>query len=498
VAREALVVVDFGSSAVKVDAVSLEGELVAGERWRPRLLVDEALPFIVEHDPREIEAKLFSSVRAVAGEAASRGYRVVGLGCASQRYNLVLLDKERRAIRVSPNVDSRGFAVSRAVGEVEAHELYRVTGLYPPHLFTPMRLEWFRENDPEALSKASKILTIHDWLVHLLTGELVTDPTMAASTMLFDLYKGAWSRKALEIFQLDSGALPEVVPTGSVAGSLSRDVAQALGLPEGLPVVACGGDSQASLVTAGRLEPGDVGVVTGYTVPVFMGAGGGAADESRRVWFTLHAEPGVRLAECNAGPLGKLFEWFLRAFGVPGYEELERLAARSPVGSRGVRMRLYPSVMDASRLGERDVRGFVELPPLVLPGSEGAELPDLARGLFEFVAMSIRANVELAARVCGRRPGAVKMVGGLTRLRLLKEMLPHVLRSPLVAAARYYSGSLGCAVMAASALGYYRDWWEAAAAMSPLERLSPDEALAAEYQAVYTSWEDFYMRFEVV
>ncbi|MCC6059877.1 MAG: hypothetical protein LM563_06500 [Thermofilum sp.] len=129
---------------------------------------------------------------------------------------------------------------------------------------------------------------------------------------------------------------------------------------------------------------------------------------------------------------------------------------------------------------------------------EGAELPDLARGLFEFVAMSIRANVELAARVCGRRPGAVKMVGGLTRLRLLKEMLPHVLRSPLVAAARYYSGSLGCAVMAASALGYYRDWWEAAAAMSPLERLSPDEALAAEYQAVYTSWEDFYMRFEVV
>jgi len=82
------------------------------------------------------------------------------------------------------------------------------------------------------------------------------------------------------------------------------------------------------------------------------------------------------------GALGKLFEWFLRAFGVPGYEELERLAARSPVGSRGVRMRLYPSVMDASRLGERDVRDFVELPPLVLPGSEGAELLGPGQGAF--------------------------------------------------------------------------------------------------------------------
>ena len=497
-AREALIVVDFGSSAVKVDAVSLEGELVAWERWRPRLLVDEVLPFIVDYDPREIEEGLFSSVRAVAREAGSRGYKVVGLGCTSQRYNMVLLDGERRAIRVSPNMDSRGFAASRTLEEVEAQELYRATGLYPPQLFTPMRLEWFRENDPETFSRVSKILTIHDWLVLLLTGELATDPTMAAGTMLFDLDSGAWCRRALEIFQLDPGALPDVVPTGSVVGALSREAAQALGLPEGLPVVACGGDSQASLVTTGRLEPGDAGVVAGYTVPTFMHAGRGVVDESRRVWYTLHAEPGVKLVECNAGPLGKLFEWFLKAFKVPSYEELEKLAALSPIGSRGVRMRLYPSVMDAGRLGERDVRGFVELPPLVLPGAEGAELSDLARGLFEFVAMSIRANVEVAARVCGRKPGAVKLVGGLTRLKLLKEMLPHVLRSPLVVAKRHYSGSLGCAVMAAAALGYYRDWWEAAAAMSPLEHLSPDSALAAEYQTVYISWEGFYTRFEAV
>uniref|UniRef100_A0A7C4FEY8 Carbohydrate kinase n=1 Tax=Thermofilum pendens TaxID=2269 RepID=A0A7C4FEY8_THEPE len=495
-AREAFIVVDFGSSAVKVEAVSLEGELVAGERWRPRLLFDEVLPFIVEHDPREIEERLLSSIRAVAGEAGSRGYRIAGLGCTSQRYNMVLLDREHRAVKVSPNVDSRGFVVSKTLDEAEAQELYRATGLYPPQLFTPMRLEWFRENDPDLLSRISKVLAIHDWLVYLLSGELATDPTMAASTMLFDLDRGAWSHRALEIFELDPEALPDVVPAGSVIGSVSRDIARALGLPEGLPVIACGGDSQASLVATGRFEPGDTGVVAGYTVPIFMGVERGAADESRRVWFTLHAEPGIKLLECNAGPLGKLFEWFIKAFRVSGYEELERLASLSSIGSRGVRMRLYPSVMDASRLGERDVRGFVELPPLVLPGAEGVELSDLTRGLFEFVAMSIRANVEVAAQVCGRRPGVVRLVGGLTRLKLLKEMLPHVLRSPLAVATRYYSGSLGCAVMAAASLGYYRDWWEAAAAMSPLERLSPDDALASDYQAVYTSWEGFYMRLE--
>uniref|UniRef100_A0A7C3SP83 Carbohydrate kinase FGGY C-terminal domain-containing protein n=1 Tax=Thermofilum pendens TaxID=2269 RepID=A0A7C3SP83_THEPE len=289
-----------------------------------------------------------------------------------------------------------------------------------------------------------------------------------------------------------------MVPAGSVVGGVSRGVAQTLNLPEGLPVIACGGDSQASLVATGRFEPGDVGVVAGYTVPIFMGVERGVADEAKRVWFTLHAEPGVKLVECNAGPLGKLFEWFVKAFRVSGYEELEKLASLSPIGSRGVRVRLYPSVMDASRLSERDVRGFVVLPPLVLPGAEGAELSDLSRGLFEFVAMSIRANIELAAQVCGRRPGVVRLVGGLTRLRLLREMLPHILRSPLAVATRYYSGSLGCAIMAAAALGYFRDWSEAAAAMSPLERLSPDDALASEYQAVYTSWEDFYMRFEGV
>jgi sugar (pentulose or hexulose) kinase len=495
-AREAFLIIDFGSSAVKVDAISLNGELVAAERWRPRLLTDEALPIIAEYSPNEVEEKLLNSLRAVTEKASGLGYRIVGLGCTAQRYNMVLLSREHRAIRVSPNLDSRGFMVSRTLEEAEVEELYQCTGLYPPQLFTPMRLEWFRENDPEIFSKIFKILAIHDWLVHMLTGEVVTDPTIAASTMLFDLDKGAWSGKALEIFQLEQDALPGIIPTGSIVGTIDKNIAYALSLSEDIPIIACGGDSQASLVTTGRFELGDTGIVAGYTVPIFMGAERGTRDQARRVWFTSHAVPGIKLVECNSGPLGKLVEWFLKAFRVTSYEEFESLARCSPIGSRGVKMRLYPSVMDASKLSERDVRGIIELPPVVLPGSEGAELQDMARGLYEFIAMSIRANIEVASKICGRGPRSVRLVGGLTRLKLLKDMLPQMLRSPIMVATKYYSGSLGCAIMCATALGYYHDWREAATVMSPLELMQPNEASAADYQAVYTGWEDFYRRFE--
>ena len=77
-------------------------------------------------------------------------------------------------------------------------------------------------------------------LGYWLTGEAVTDPTIAAKTMLYDSAAGRWAASILDALGISVGLLPP-----------------------GLPVVAGCGDDHAQALAGGALEPADISVNTG-------------------------------------------------------------------------------------------------------------------------------------------------------------------------------------------------------------------------------------------
>src|SRR5262249_18425532 len=81
----------------------------------------------------------------------------------------------------------------------------------------------------------------------LLTGTRpVTDPTFAASSGVFDIRAGAWDADLIAALGLSPSLFPEVRPSGAPLGTLTAAMAEATGLPEGLPVFVGIGDNQAS------------------------------------------------------------------------------------------------------------------------------------------------------------------------------------------------------------------------------------------------------------
>lgn len=486
-----MIVIDFGSSALKVQAVTLEGDLLAEEKGKPTIVKDES-SLSVEYDSGEVTSLVMNCLRLVSLKVQKLGCRVRGIGCVSQRFNMVLLDRDGRVLCMSPNNDPRGFLARLSIDEQDLRKLYDLTGLCPPQLFAPARLKWFEDYNAGVLSRVAKIMTICDYLVYMLCNRIVTDPTSAAGSMLFDIRKRAWCTEALEIFDVEENSLPEVADTGEVVGYLSEKVASKTALPEDVPVVVCGGDTQSAFFSMHAFEADNAGVVMGHTIPVGVVTNEPRLDEQMRTWLT----PLLRerwLVESNAGPLGLSVEWLLgNILRSSDFSILDGLVELAPPGARGLLMKLYPSISDVKALGHQDVRGLISLPPLASPFSELVGLEDVARSMLEFIVFSVKANLNQALTVARRRLKRVAVTGGLTRLTSMRKLLPSVLGFVTEFTKYYYGTTLGCAAMVARALGYYTSLEDAVRAMSPVNVVEPIQGLEHCYEPIYTSWLSFY------
>ena len=101
------------------------------------------------------------------------------------RQGCVFLDKDGSHLYGGPNRDVRGILYSMEVEELLGIERsYSITGRWPPWIFVPSRLRWFKEEQPEVYEKINKILMINDWILYMLSGECAAEPSNASETML--------------------------------------------------------------------------------------------------------------------------------------------------------------------------------------------------------------------------------------------------------------------------------------------------------------------------
>ena len=109
--------------------------------------------------------------------------------------------------------------------------LYRRTGLRINPYFVLPKIPWLRENQREIYDAADKFIGVQDLVVHFLTGEYVTDHSQACRTMFMDIKTFTWDRELLGEAGIGADRLPRLVAPGTVAGSLTRELAELTGLP---------------------------------------------------------------------------------------------------------------------------------------------------------------------------------------------------------------------------------------------------------------------------
>lgn len=128
-------------------------------------------------------------------------------------------------------------------------EVYDITGIQVMNFNTLFQLYALRDSCDAALNAAGKLLFMPDALSYMLTGNMVTEYTVASTSQLVNPHTKKMDKRLLEKVGLDSSNFADIVMPGHIIGSLNNALAEETGVGK-IPVVAVAGHDTASAVAA--------------------------------------------------------------------------------------------------------------------------------------------------------------------------------------------------------------------------------------------------------
>ena len=481
-----LIGADIGSQSVKAVLLDSDGKTVA-TAGRPCEMRHRAAGW-AEQDPAHWRDGLIGAVGQVISTAGIRPALVSHLALASQVDGVVPVDGLLRPLR--PGIiwlDRRATMQADALADKVGEErIFACTGLNADSSHIAPKVMWLRDNEPEVFRAAACFPPVGGYLLGWLTGVLAQDHANASSTLLYDVQAGAWDPQMLAAADIDPGLLAEIRPSADVAGTLTAESAEALGLSRDCAVVVGTGDEHAACIGAGAIEPGLVADVTGTAEPVAATAVTAVFDPEHVVETHAHAITGLLLVENPGFVSGGCTLWCAQSMLGTTQAGLFALAAEAPPGADGV---------------------------LFVPALSGATVPrwnDRMRGVFAGLAMNhdgrhlARAVVEGCTfalhDVLGRLDALglagreIRVVGGGARSELWLQIKADVTGRPVRPVLAEEPTATGAAVLAGLAAGTFRDPAEAVErTVTPSDRCyQPDERTQSVYAERYAQYRALY------
>jgi sugar (pentulose or hexulose) kinase len=491
--EECVLVVELTTRAVHSRLISESGRVAySSTRLLETRLPYPDRPYIVELDPD----KLWFSVCSTAADCAKHAEPgVSAITTTGQRFTTAVIGRGGRTLALCPNMDARGVEVGDFFSGSIGEDAYRITGLYPPFLFSGSRIRWFVENDPGVFNAAEFFTTINGWLYFMLTGKPAEEPSQASGTFLFDVRGRRWSEEMCRAAGVGLEKLPEVTGFGQLAGYPTEKFSKATGIPLGTPVVMGAGDTQCAGIGSTALSEGQAYVSLGSTCPLQIVMAEPRVDEEKRMWTGCFPLDGLWVLESNAGVCGIVLDWLAssvlmltREEGVD-YERFDELAGKAPRGSRSVLAFLGPSTMDAKRLTEV-LPAAIILPSLMVGEKPGAG--DIARACYENIVFACRDNLDQMKQVYPRVGTPVFASGGLSKSSILIQMLADVLATPVSTPLERRASAIGASVACWSFLKSESPR-SIVERMVELRTVNPSPG-SEDYQADYRRWRLIYER----
>lgn len=449
-------------------------------------------PGWVEHDPTEI----WRAARETASEAASAcGQAVAALGIANQRETVVAWDT-REARPLCPAIvwqDRRTAGRTEQLGEAGHLPLVRsLTGLVLDPYFSATKIEWMlREGGLEA-GPHTVFGTVDAWLAWNLTGgplgaRVVTDPSNASRTLLFDTGTMDWSDELCELFGVPRASLPEVVPSAGRVGTMAADAIGERGA--GVPVSGMAGDQQSALFGQACLEAGMTKATYGTGGFVLMNVGAGRPEPveglvSSVAWdLGAHSGGAPEVSYALEGSIfsaGATLQWLRDGLGILREPSETEALARSVASSDG--LYLVPAFAGlGSPWWDPRARGAL------VGVTRGSGRAHLARAAVEAMAFQVRDVVSAMVSDTSRSLTALRVDGGASAMDLLLELQADQLQTPVARPAVRETTALGAAYLAGLAEGVWSSTEEIAGLWSADAEFRPSVP-PGESDPPYAGW----------
>lgn len=488
--------IDVGTTGCKAVSFDLDGNiLTSAYREYP---LHSPQPGWAELDSQQVWSDVKACIREVAANTQNDPITALAVSCQGEAVTPVDADGNMLANSVV-SFDTRTEPYVAPWEEKFGREkVFQVTGQPLASLFTALKLQWFRDNQPEVLNKARYILGYEDLVYFMLGVEPSTDYTLAARTLLFDIPNQQWSEEFLDFTGLSREQMPGVKPSGTLLGTVPDHVAEDVGLPKGVQVVTGGHDQPCQMLGAGATEAGVAAYGVGTVECIGAASDRFLTNETmlqNNICTYHHTCPGLYQALVYNYTGGILFRWYRDQIA---HEEL-RLSNQS-------NMDVYDLI---TRNAAEEPTNLLVLPHFTTTGvphfdnrSKGAILGltldttrgQIARAMLEGTTYELRQGVELFHQA-GGRIDIFRATGGGAKSDYWMQIKADIMGIPVAVPAVSEAGCLGCAILAGAATGVYSSIREAAGQLARIKKtFEPNPENKKRYDERFEWYKEVYPR----
>ncbi|MCQ4671701.1 xylulokinase [Lactonifactor longoviformis] len=473
--------VDLGTSAVKLLLMSKDGKI--------QKIVSKEYPISFpnpgwsEQKPEDWWEKTVEGIKELTAECDKS--QVAGISFGGQMHGLVILDSQDQVIR--PAIlwnDGRTGKETNYLNEVIGKEkLSEYTANIAFAGFTAPKILWVKENEPENFARISKIMLPKDYLAYKLSGVHCSDYSDASGMLLMDVKNKCWSGEMLNICGIREEQMPRLYESYETVGTLKREVAEELGLPENCKIAAGAGDNAAAAVGTGTVGDGMCNISLGTSGTIFISSKEFGVDKYNALHAFAHADGHYHLMGCMLSAASCNKWWMDEIIGTADYA-----GEQGKIGNLGENhVYFLPYLMgERSPHNNPDARGtFIGL-------TMDSTREDMTQAVLEGVAFAIRDSFEVAKSL-GIKIERTKICGGGAKSPLWKKMIANILNIKVDVIASEEGPAMGGAMLAAVANGEYASVEEAAEAIvKVVDTVEPEPALAVKYDERYKKFAKIY------
>lgn len=478
--------IDVGTGSARAALVDMRGSILAIVSREHEQIVPQY--GWSEQRAEDWWAGVVYSIRGLLDAHPEARSRIAAICACGQMHGTVLVDSAGELVRPLVPLwnDKRTASLVQAFEQRYVPDDYLAASGNPPTPAWPaFKLQWLRDHEPQAYARTAAVMMPKDYVNFRLTGEIAQDFTEASCSFLMDPQTRQWSARMLDLLGLRRDFLPRLMAPQHILGGVSAAAARESGLAVGTPVLVGGGDYPVALLGSGVSRPGLGSDVTGTSCII----------------TSINRQPLLDAEVCNVADCndnwgafvllesgGDAMRWARRAFhdNSLSYADISRRAVEAPAGSNAL---LFSPYLSGERLGKhRNARAQF----FGIAANHG--LAHLHRAVLEGVAFAVARHIQIMTKASGQPLERVIASGGGARSELWLKIKASIYGIPIAVPQEPECGVIGCAALAAAAVGQFGSAAEAADSFVRYgDDVLPDPAWVDIYQRMQPTFNRLYL-----
>ncbi|KAF0823748.1 xylulokinase [Cytobacillus firmus] len=478
--------VDLGTSAVKVLLLNQEGEVIR-EAAKSYPSIQKKSGYS-EQNPEEWVEKTILAIKEITAGLDPEG--IEGISFSGQMHGLVLLDCNHQVLRDAilwndTRTTKQCRDIYELVGEKRLLDIAKNPALEG---FTLPKLLWVKEHEPEIYESAAVFLLPKDYLRYCLTGEIHTEFSDAAGTLLLNISEKEWSREICEAVGVDIRLCPPLIESSDFTGCLMPDIAHQTGLSDQVKVFAGGADNACGAIGSGILEEGKTLCSIGTSGVVLSYEESNQRDFAGRVHYFNHGKENAYYTMGVTLAAGHSLSWFKDIFAADEhFDDLLKGLAAVPIGANGLLFTPYIS-------GERTPHADAVIRGSFIGMDTSHKKIDFVRAVIEGITFSLNESVEII-RESGKKIDSIISIGGGAKNEEWLQIQADIFNAKVVKLTSEQGPGVGAAMLAAYGCGWYSSLSKCSQVFTQVaETYEPIKENVEKYKELYSLYKLIYQK----